>query len=63
MHGGMTAVRSIVRVPSGFPEKLGALGIGDQSIICGMCIAVNDVYACMKVCGCVYARYVCRANV
>jgi len=63
MHGGMITVRSIVCMPSGFPEKLGALGIGGWSIICGMCITVNDVYACMKACGCVYARYVCHANV
>jgi hypothetical protein len=62
MRDGMTAVRSIVRVASGFPVWLDALGIGGWSIICGMCVAINGVYACTKAFECVYAWYVRRVK-
>ena len=58
MRGGMTAVRSIVCMPSLFPEWLGGLGISCWSITCDMCITDNGVYAFVKACGWIYAQYV-----
>jgi len=62
MCGGMTAVRSMVHVVSGFPVWFDALGIGGWSIICEVCDAINGVYTCIKMFECVYVQYVHRVE-
>ena len=59
MHCGMTVVRSIGCVLSGFPKWLGAQAIECRSIIRSICVTLK----CMYVYGCVYAQNVCCAEV